>query len=88
MRPDAAAGPWRPLLLRTWSVGVLHLGHLWSDQLGGVLLLAAVSIPILPLLHLLVVILHVFTERRRPTEGQRSSNTSDTVNESLHGVII
>lgn len=38
---------------------MLHLGHLRSDQLGRVLLLAAVSLPLLPLLHLLVVVLHM-----------------------------
>lgn len=40
---------------------MLHLGHLRSDQLGRVLLLAAVLLPLLPLLHLLVVVLHVET---------------------------
>lgn len=45
------------LLLLTWPVGVLHLGHLRSDELGGVLLPAAVSLLLLALLHLLIVVL-------------------------------
>lgn len=43
---------------------MLHLGHLRSDQLGRVLLLAAVLLPLLPLLHLLVVVLHVETGKK------------------------
>lgn len=47
---------------------MLHLGHLRSDQLGRVLLLAAaVSLPLLSLLHLLVVVLH--------TEGHTTHNS-------------
>ena len=44
----------------TWSVGVFNLGDLWSDQFGGVLLLAAVSLSFLTFLHLFVVVLHVY----------------------------
>lgn len=49
------------LLSFTWSVGVLHLGHLWSDELGGVLLLAAVRLLFLTLLHFFIVVLHTDT---------------------------
>lgn len=39
------------------SVGVLNLGDLRRDQLGGVLLLAAVGLSFLTLFHFFVVVL-------------------------------
>lgn len=48
------------LLRSTWSVGVFNLGHLWSDELGGVFFpAAAVSLLLLSFLHLLIVILQI-----------------------------
>lgn len=43
----------------TWAIGVLELGHLRCDEFGGVLLPAAVPVPLLTLLHLFIIILNI-----------------------------
>lgn len=59
------------VLLFTWSVGVFNLGHLWSDEFGGVLLLAAVSLLFLAFLHLFIVVLHNHAREHTHTVRQR-----------------
>ena len=70
---------WGNSLSFTWSVGVFNLGDLWSDEFGGMFLLAAVSLSFLTFFHLFIVVLyaqtHAHTHARTHTEPRAHTHT-------------